>query len=71
MLTSEEYTQLSAEEKFPEHVAVPDVDSPEWVGYLLQTYEDIDMQRGWCRYFGPRTSTRYPGQPVEVVPPTS
>ncbi len=65
MLTAEEYAQLPYEERFPDHVAVPEAGTPEWEeAYLIKikSYEEEDMRRGWCWYFGPRTSIRYPGK---------
>lgn len=65
MLTAEEYAQLPYEERYPDHVAVLNPNSPEWEAYIIKQYDAEDMRLGWCRYFGPRTSIRYPGLRIQ------
>lgn len=63
MLSPKEYAQLPYEQRYPDHIAVPTPDSPEWEAYLMQQHEQADLQRGWCRHLGPRTSSRHPSLP--------
>jgi len=65
MLTAEEYAQLPYEQRYPDHVAVPEPGTPEWDAYVIKSYNDEDMRRGWCRYLGPRTSSRYPAPSIQ------